>query len=136
MIRAIVILSLCGGMLYPLDLRAQSGTISTEANQPEIYLIYFKPNTATLSPLGHKVVQIAAQAANHPSVQVTVSGHLDSKELNDNSKLADRRARTVAQALIKAGTRKVDIIKAEKNGIMPILYGGPHAEIRIYLETQ
>ena len=71
--------------------------------EPRTYVVYFQPDSATLTNEAQKVVAtIAAARADLNPSRITVEGRADGGTPHDAT-LADQRARTVVRALSVAG---------------------------------
>jgi OOP family OmpA-OmpF porin len=78
---------------------------ATPPPPPPVYLVFFDWNSASLSPGGSEVIQLAANAyrAGAP-VTVQVTGYTDtSGSYQYNERLSVRRARAVAAVLAQGG---------------------------------
>jgi OmpA-OmpF porin, OOP family len=97
------------------------------------YELYFPPGSAEVEPAGHAVVrQVAGNARLVHPARIVVAGHADrSGDPVSNRQLSERRARSVAAALVQAGVPSTRISIQAYGDLRPVVptpegAGHPH----------
>lgn len=95
----------------------------SQAPQCGNYIVFFEFDSAELTPEAMNIIGLAANAARQSgSCKITVTGHTDSsgsKAYNEN--LSQRRAQSVAAALISDGIAEGEIVVQWRGEAQPLL---------------
>jgi outer membrane protein OmpA-like peptidoglycan-associated protein len=76
-----------------------------------VHRVHFRSGGSTLGPSAQPVLDLAAADARTSSARVRVVGHADGKgRTSDNQRLARARAEAVADALVRRGLRRGDLV--------------------------
>ena len=98
----------------------------SQAPQCGNYIVFFEFDSAELTPEAMNIIGLAATAARQAgSCKITVTGHTDSsgsKAYNEN--LSQRRAQTVAAALVSDGIAEGEIIVQWRGEAQPLVPTG------------
>ena len=98
----------------------------SQAPQCGNYIVFFEFDSAELTPEAMNIIGLAANAARQSgSCKITVTGHTDtsgSKAYNEN--LSQRRAQSVAAALISDGIAEGEIIVQWRGEAQPLVPTG------------
>lgn len=112
-------------------------TAAVAADRPPLYLLFFKPWSAELTPNNQKIIQTAAaKAKTMPQSQVTVLGYADMEGSSKaNLDLTKNRVTAVKQALVRDGFPEDRITVKPFGSVKPIGDSQESRRVEITIRT-